>query len=113
MNVGFLGLGAMGTPMAKRLCGVPSAVFSLSVYNRNAARARAFAPLGATVASTAQECVQNPDVVIAMLSHAAALEELLAGVTLKSDAILVDMSTSGRRAALSFARRVGAFVDAR
>jgi 3-hydroxyisobutyrate dehydrogenase-like beta-hydroxyacid dehydrogenase len=87
----------------------------LSVYNRNPDRARPFVSLGpevVTVAKTARECVQNADVVVAMLSDALALEEVLSSVTLKDGAVLVDMSTSGRRAALSFAKRVPAFVDA-
>lgn len=110
MNVGFLGLGAMGTPMAKRLC----SIFPVSVYNRNPDRARPFVSLGATVAKTARECVQNADVVVAMLSDARATAEVLASIGdgLKKDSVFVDMSTSGRRAARAFAERVPAFVDA-
>lgn len=113
MNVAFVGLGAMGSPMAKRLCGY----FHLSVYNRNADRARPFLDLsvsgqGVAVAATARECVQDADVVVAMLADARALDEVLSSVTLKSDAVLIDMSTSGRRAAIEFSKRVPNFVDA-
>src|SRR5438094_7192566 len=40
MNIAFLGLGAIGRPMAKRVAG---AGFPLAVWNRTDARAREFA----------------------------------------------------------------------
>ncbi len=115
MNVGFLGLGAMGAPMASRICGT----FPISVYNRNPDRARDLA--GATVARTPRECVQNADVVVTMLSDAAALDAVLSGddgalAGLRAGAVLVEMSTSGRRAPPAIpagvAERGAGFVDA-
>ena len=50
VNVSFLGLGAIGAPMARHLAKPP---FSLTVWNRTAARAESFASdTGAKMAST-------------------------------------------------------------
>ena len=112
MNVAFLGLGVMGVPMATRLC----QSFSTSVWNRTPKTIPS-----ATVSKTPRECVQNADVVVTMLADAHALEDVLAGENgalagLKKGAVLVEMSTSGRRAAISIAERVkkmgASFIDA-
>src|SRR5690349_6900998 len=56
MNVAFLGLGAIGFPMAKR---VADAGFSLAVWNRTEARARDFArATGCRVAPTPAEAAR-------------------------------------------------------
>lgn len=73
MRIGFIGLGSMGLPMARRLL---RARHYLLVYNRTRGRADAIAREGAFV-------VENPklachaDVLITMLSDDAALEEVL------------------------------------
>jgi 3-hydroxyisobutyrate dehydrogenase-like beta-hydroxyacid dehydrogenase len=112
MNVGFLGLGAMGVPMATRIC----QSFPTFVWNRTTRGLP-----GATVAKTPRECVQDADIVVTMLADAAALDAVLDGENgalagWREGVVLVEMSTSGRRAALSIAERVqkrgGRFVDA-
>lgn len=122
-TVAFLGLGAMGKPMAARLvhCG-----FDVRVYNRTKNVATGLTKLGASPWATPRECVSGADVVITMLSDAEALANVLEGPVgvlaafaaqkRKPRPVLVDMSTIGRRAAISAARRVeehgGKFVDA-
>jgi 3-hydroxyisobutyrate dehydrogenase-like beta-hydroxyacid dehydrogenase len=68
--VAFLGLGAMGAPMARRIL---AAGFPLTVWNRNPERALPFAALGASLAVTPREAATGADVVCTMLSDPEAL----------------------------------------
>jgi 3-hydroxyisobutyrate dehydrogenase len=123
LAVAFLGLGAMGLPMAERLL---ASGFRLRVYNRTKGPDRALAERGATACATPAEAARGADVVVTMLADAAALREVLEateGVLATFAAehrdpapVLVDMATIGRRAALETAARAEAhgarFVDA-
>src|ERR1035441_7304892 len=84
MKIGFLGLGNMGTPMAKRVLGAQHAV---TVWNRTASRAEALKPLGARVAATPAEAARGADVVMTMLFDDAAHEEVLFGADGLLDAL--------------------------
>jgi 3-hydroxyisobutyrate dehydrogenase-like beta-hydroxyacid dehydrogenase len=118
LQVAFLGLGAMGTPMAARLA---RAGFGLTVWNRSAERTARLAKLGAAVAASPAEAVRGASVVILMLSDARALGAVLGGergvlAGLEPGALVIEMSTAGRAAARAAAKRVarakGRFVDA-
>ncbi len=63
MRIAFLGLGHMGSGMARRLL---AAGHSLTVFNRTAARAAPFANLGARVADSPCAAAQKADVIIGM-----------------------------------------------
>jgi 3-hydroxyisobutyrate dehydrogenase-like beta-hydroxyacid dehydrogenase len=117
-RVAFLGLGAMGAPMAARLA---QAGFLVTAWNRSIDRAEPLRKLGVTVAASPAEAVRGADVVVTMLSHAAALDAVLRGKSgllagLAPGALVIEMSTSGRAAARRTAKRVarvkGRFVDA-
>src|SRR6266508_1966151 len=73
-RVAFLGLGAMGTPMARRIL---QAGLSLTVWNRHPERAHAIE--GATVAKSPREAASAADVVCTMLSDPVALEAVADG----------------------------------
>ncbi|MGE0352592.1 MAG: NAD(P)-dependent oxidoreductase [Gemmatimonadales bacterium] len=76
MNVAFLGLGAIGTPMAAHL----ATRHSLTVWNRTAGRARAFAEAHpARAAATPREAAAGADVVITCLSTSRDVLGLLDG----------------------------------
>ncbi len=116
MRVAFLGLGKMGTPMARRV----SAAFPLAVWNRTRERSDAFAG-DADVMRTPRACAKGANVVVTCVADGRALEQLFAGeegllAGLDPDAVLVDMSTIGRSAAREAARaalsRGARFVDA-
>ena len=118
MRVGFLGIGTMGAPMAKH---VLAAGHALAVYNRTRARTEPLAAAGARVAATPADAARDAELVITMLSDERALDAVLAGddgllAGLSPGAIVVEMSTIGRAAALDAAARVAArsarFVDA-
>ena len=119
MNVSFLGLGAIGEPMARHLAADP---FALTVWNRTAEKARAFAgQYRAKVASSPREAAQGARVVITCMPTSKEVEALLDG----DDGILAAMTagttlldcTSGdpatsRRIAERLARKGIAFIDA-
>jgi 3-hydroxyisobutyrate dehydrogenase-like beta-hydroxyacid dehydrogenase len=116
-HVAFLGLGAMGAPMARRIV---AAGFPTTVWNRNHERATPFAALGASVASTPREAAETADVVCTMLSDPAALEAVSDGpdglvAGLQPGKIWLDFSTvtpAASRRAAALARERGAdFCD--
>jgi 3-hydroxyisobutyrate dehydrogenase-like beta-hydroxyacid dehydrogenase len=76
LRIGFLGLGNMGVPMARRLL---AARHELTVWNRSAARADALRNEGAQVAATPADVARASDIVMTMLFDDAAHEEVLFG----------------------------------
>ncbi|HSB63397.1 MAG TPA: NAD(P)-dependent oxidoreductase, partial [Thermoanaerobaculia bacterium] len=114
-RVAFLGLGAMGAPMARRIL---SAGFPLTVWNRHPERSRAIE--GAAVAASPREAAAAADVVCTMLADPAALEAVADGpdglvAGLSSGKIWLDFSTvtpAASRRAAERAREKGAdFCD--
>ncbi|CAN7295564.1 NAD(P)-dependent oxidoreductase [Terrabacter sp. LjRoot27] len=73
-RVGFIGLGIMGRPMAANLqrAGIP-----LSVWNRSPGGAAALASLGAVVHPSPTAVFEASDVVLLMLAHETAVDEVL------------------------------------
>jgi len=114
-RVAVLGLGHMGTPMARRLV---DAGHPVTVWNRTAGRADAV--VGATVADTPAAAVDGAGVVITMLTDGAAVESVLFGesgaaAALADGSTLVEMSTIGPAALAAITRRLPpgvAIVDA-
>ena len=76
MKVGFLGLGAMGAPMARHLL---AAGHELSVWNRTEGRTEPLLREGAIAAATPAEAELGADAVITMLFDDAAYEDVLFG----------------------------------
>jgi 3-hydroxyisobutyrate dehydrogenase len=94
-NVALLGLGTMGAGMAANLL---KAGFSLSVYNRTAAKAKALTGAGAQFAETPAEAAKNASVIISMLSDDTASREVWLGSdgaleAAGKGAILIESST--------------------
>jgi 2-hydroxy-3-oxopropionate reductase len=58
MQIGFIGLGLMGNPMAKNIL---KKGFSLSVYNRSSEKTKELQKLGATVVKTPMELGETCD----------------------------------------------------
>jgi 3-hydroxyisobutyrate dehydrogenase len=94
-RVALIGLGLMGSGMARRLLG---AGFPLTVYNRSRERAAPLAAEGAHVASSPREAAARADVVVSMVADDAASrsvwlgdEGALAGAA--RGAVLVEAST--------------------
>ncbi|MBW7933444.1 MAG: NAD(P)-dependent oxidoreductase [Gemmatimonadaceae bacterium] len=117
--IAFLGLGAIGTPMAQHLA-IPE--FSLSVWNRTSAKAAAFAGANAArAATTPADAVRGAAFVVTCLPTSRDVESLLDGPdgllaglskgTLFIDCTSGDPATSQRIAARLAEHGVG-FIDA-
>src|SRR5437879_8147025 len=76
-RIAFLGLGIMGSPMAKRLL---AAGYPLTVWNRTASRAEPLQAEGASVAASPAEAVRDADVVITMLADPTAVRGVIGGI---------------------------------
>jgi len=76
MNIAFLGLGQMGTPMAANLI---KAGHNLTLYNRTSGKAQNLLDLGAKEAKTPAEAVQNAQAAFTMLADDKALESITFG----------------------------------
>ena len=76
MKIGFLGLGTMGSLMARRLL---AAGHEVTVWNRHRAKAEPLAAEGASIAATPAEAARAKDAVISMLFDDTANEEVLLG----------------------------------
>jgi 3-hydroxyisobutyrate dehydrogenase len=119
-TVAFLGLGAIGRPMAARLAAAPD--IELAVWNRTAERARAFATEHrARQAATPADAVRGASVVITCLPVSADVERLLDGpdglaAGLSKGAALVDCTSgdpaTSRRIAARLAEHGIGFLDA-
>lgn len=96
MKVGFLGLGAMGLPMAKRV--VAAGHETTTTFHRRREPADALAALGARVVETPAEVARSSDVIITILPADAELRETVFGDkgVLQGFArgkVLIDMTT--------------------
>jgi 3-hydroxyisobutyrate dehydrogenase-like beta-hydroxyacid dehydrogenase len=95
VNIGFIGLGNMGSPIAGRLL---EAGHTLRVWNRSAEPARRLAQRGAQIAASAEEAFRG-DVVFSMLSDDQVIRSILidSGVLARATAgavrIHVNMAT--------------------
>lgn len=95
-SVGFIGVGAMGKPMAAN---VLKRGFELIAYDLNPAPVAELKALGAKGAGSVKELAGAADVVITMLPATAIIEQVYGGSqgiirTAQPGAVLIDMSTS-------------------
>jgi len=74
MNVGILGTGLMGAPIAQRLQQQGETV---AAYNRSPAKLMPLAAAGITIATTPAHLIELVDVVVLMLSDACAIADTL------------------------------------
>jgi 3-hydroxyisobutyrate dehydrogenase-like beta-hydroxyacid dehydrogenase len=78
IEIGFLGTGIMGFPMARLIA---EAGHRVRAWNRTRDKAERLLPLGATVTDTAATAAADTDIVICMLSSGPACDETLLGPT--------------------------------
>jgi len=77
MDIGFIGLGAMGLPMATNLL---AAGHKIRVYNRTASKADPLIKRGVELMSNPAAVASSGGVVITMLANDAAVEDVVVGV---------------------------------
>ena len=111
MKIGFIGLGNMGTGMARNLL---RAGHHVVVYNRTSGKAQALAADGARIAATPADCCRDSEAVFTMLSDDSAAESAVFGEdgvagALAPGAVHVSSSTIGT----AMARRLAAAHAAR
>ena len=118
LRVGFIGIGAMGTPMSNNIL---KAGFHLTVYDRDPERTKALAAKGVPVAASCAEVARDSDVILTMIGEVADELEAVIGVGgvlegARPGMIVVDMSTVGIVATKKMAAAANeagvAFLDA-
>lgn len=117
-NIGFIGLGTMGQPMAVNLL---KNGYSLTVYNRTPAKAEEFRTMGAGVANSPAEVAKEADVIITNVSDDQALLDIVFGINgilegIRPGLTVIDCSTvspeTSRKAAKELAAHFADFLDA-
>jgi 2-hydroxy-3-oxopropionate reductase len=112
LNIGFIGLGIMGAPMAGR---IRAAGHNLFVYTRSGTP-ESLKTAGAVTCADPKEVAQRADIIITMVPDTPNVEEVLfsdngvaAGLTGgKSKKVVVDMSSISPIATKEFAKRIQA-----
>jgi 3-hydroxyisobutyrate dehydrogenase-like beta-hydroxyacid dehydrogenase len=94
-RLGFIGLGHLGSPIARRLL---SAGFRTVVCDRDAGKTKALSALGAEVARDPRELAAQVDVVLSCVSDAAAVEAVYLGAggvlrNARRGTLIIEMST--------------------
>jgi 2-hydroxy-3-oxopropionate reductase len=109
MQLAVLGTGAMGFPMARRLCEAGHAVHA---WNRSRDKAQRLAPFGAAVHDTAAAAVREADIVVCMLESGPVIEEVLfrqgAAQAMRPGTLFIDMASIQPREARDHAARLAA-----
>ena len=95
MNIGFIGLGAMGAGIVPRLIAAGHAVTG---WNRDRAKAESLARSGMRIANTPRAAAAASEIVFSIVTDAEAVRSVALGpdgiiAGLKADGIFIDMST--------------------
>jgi 3-hydroxyisobutyrate dehydrogenase-like beta-hydroxyacid dehydrogenase len=109
-NLGFIGLGVMGSEMVDRLL---AKGHSVTGYNRTRSKAERLITNGMTFAESPREVAETADVVLSMVTNGSALKSIAEGPNgflagLSAEKILVDISTVGPDLSREVAERVRA-----
>ena len=117
MNVGFIGLGTMGAPMARN---VMKKGHALTVFDVVPATVVAMVAEGARAGATPKEVAATSDIVVTMLPDAPDVERVALGpegvvAGIRAGAIYVDMSTidpaTTRKVGAAIAAKGAAMID--
>jgi 3-hydroxyisobutyrate dehydrogenase len=118
-TIGFLGLGLMGSPMARHLL---AAGFRVRAWNRTRGKLERLVEAGAVPAETPAAAAEGADVLCLCLTDSRAVENVLFGSggvasAAQTPSVAVDFSTIGPTATLALAARLKracgtAWVDA-
>jgi len=118
MNIGFVGLGAMGAGIVPRLM---AAGHTVTGFNRNRDKAAALVEAGMKFASSPRDAAAASDIVFSIVTDAPAVRAVALGADgiiagLKPGGIYIDMSTiapdASRTVSTEFAQKGLAMLDA-
>lgn len=110
MRIGFIGLGMMGTPLVLNLL---KAGFEVMVWNRTPAKTADAREAGASGAASIGDLARQTDVVITMVTDAAASEAVICGQggvldNIRQGTVLIDMGSIAPEMSRSIAARAAA-----
>src|SRR5260370_39076270 len=117
-SIGFIGMGHMGSHMARRLL---DAGYRLTVYDRTEERAQEVGQWGALVAQTPKELAANCQVVMACVTNDEAQQDVMFGPDgalggVHSVSMIIDLSTvsphASRRLYQAAKQQGGPLIDA-
>ncbi len=108
-NIGFIGLGIMGMPMAGHLLNAGHTVYACDVIP---AQTEKLVAQGATGVGAPSAAARSADVIITMLPESAIVEEVALGkngvlAAMKKGSILIDMSTTS----ITTTKRIAAALE--
>jgi 2-hydroxy-3-oxopropionate reductase len=93
-SIGFIGIGLMGFPMAKKLL---KSGYNLKAYNRSQDKADKLKEFGAEISVSIKDVVTNSDIIITMLTDDSAVEKVMGSdefiSNIKEGATVIDMSS--------------------
>ena len=106
-TIGFVGLGNMGGPMAKRLVG---AGYEVKAFDINDSALAEVTAVGAAAASSATDCATNVDMFLTSLPRPDHVEAVMSGsdgalAAMRSGSIWVDLTTNKKELVQSFAEQ--------
>ena len=106
-NIGFIGIGLMGFPMAKNLL---KSGYNLKAYNRSQDKADRLKEYGAEISLSIKDVVTNADVVITMLTDDAAVEKVMSSdefiSNIKEGATVIDMSSVNPALTIKYSKKL-------
>jgi 3-hydroxyisobutyrate dehydrogenase len=112
-KLGYLGLGMMGIPMARRLV---NAGYDVAVWNRSAAKAKTLVDVGAKLAADPRSVAEAASIIFMCVTDAAAVEDVMFGANglaglPGAGKLVVDFSSIHPDAARDIAARLKAAND--
>ncbi len=106
-NIGFIGIGLMGFPMAKNIL---KAGYKVKAFNRSKNKAKPLKDFGAEISNSIGELVKESHVVITMLTNDDAVNEVIGSDeflnNLKPDSTVIDMSSVKQTTAVNHGKNL-------
>ena len=106
-NIGFIGTGLMGFPMAKNIL---KAGYKVKAFNRSINKAEPLKDFGAEISNSIGELVKASDVVITMLTNDDAVNEVIGSDeflnNLKPNSTVIDMSSVKQTTAINHGKNL-------
>ena len=106
-SIGFIGIGLMGFPMAKKLL---KSGYNLKAYNRSQDKADKLKEFGAEISVSIKDVVTNSDIIITMLTDDNAVEKVMDSdefiFNIKEGATVIDMSSVNPVLAIKYSKKL-------